>query len=667
MNGSEQVLVETIRERCRLCYTCVRECPAKAIRIVAGQAEVISDRCIGCGNCVKVCSQKAKRVLSSVEAVEEILCGRETVVAIIAPAFPAEFDEIGARRFVGMLRALGFGYVVEVAFGADLVAREHKRQLEQFPRHHYIASSCPAVVSYVEKYHPALVPNLSPIISPMIATARVVREIHGADARVVFVGPCIAKKEEARREPLGTAVDAVLTFDEIRTLFIKRGIRADKSQSSDFDPPFPCRGMVFPLTRGLIQTAGLDESFVGGDVATADGRKRFTEAIREYDLVAQEAHLLEILCCNGCIMGPGMTTLAPYYRRHKCIRDYASASVSSLREEDPYAGRFDGLDLQRTFKKNDQRIETPSEETINGILREMGKTCTQDELNCGACGYESCRDHAVAIARGLAEHEMCLPYTIEKLKETVQAVTQAHQDLEQAQASLMKSERLASMGQLAAGIAHEVNNPLGVVLLYSHMLLEKSEQTSEQFEDLSTIVEETNRCKKIVAGLLHFARQNKVDRRPSDLVKLVESCVKALRAGIGVRLITAHEREEAVADVDPDQIVQVITNLVNNAADAITGDGVIAVRTGLDERWVHLEIEDNGSGIPDTSLPRIFEPFYTTKKQTGGTGLGLAVTYGIVKTHRGKIDVSSNADPSQGPTWTTFHIRLPREPMEKNE
>lgn len=204
-------LVTTIRERCRVCYGCVRECPAKAIRIVDGQASVMVERCIGCGNCVRVCAQQAKHVYDSIGEVVQLLESGEPVAAIVAPSFPAEFTDWDYRSLVGVLRALGFAYVAEVGFGADLVAREYQRLLEDIGEKHYIATTCPAVVAFVELYYPDLVDALAPVVSPMVAMVRALRKKYDEDLKIVFVGPCIAKKEEAATTG---EVDAVLTFAE---------------------------------------------------------------------------------------------------------------------------------------------------------------------------------------------------------------------------------------------------------------------------------------------------------------------------------------------------------------------------------------------------------------------------------------------------------------------
>ena len=190
--GWRTALVTTLKERCRVCFACVRECPAKAIRISGRQAEVIPERCIACGNCVRVCSQGAKQAVRSIAQVEELLASRVPVAACIAPSFPAEFPELPAPRLVGAVRALGFSFVQEVAFGADLVARRYRELLGE-PGRRYVATTCPAVVSYVERYHPSLVGILAPVVSPMVATARVLRRLHGPELGFVFVGPFLEK------------------------------------------------------------------------------------------------------------------------------------------------------------------------------------------------------------------------------------------------------------------------------------------------------------------------------------------------------------------------------------------------------------------------------------------------------------------------------------------
>jgi len=663
MNYSNNIpVVNTITERCRVCFTCVRECPAKAIRIRDGQAEVLPERCIGCGNCVRVCSQNAKQVRDCTANARMLLQGEAPVAALVAPSFPAEFAECDYHEFVGMLRALGFTYVHEVAFGADLVAKEYRRLLENNPGKRYIATTCPAIIAYVERYHPELVPMLAPIVSPMIATSRAIKRIHGPEVRNIFIGPCIAKKSEMLSELLPQEICATLAFSELRQLFYQYSISPEKVVASDFDPPHSGQGMLFPISGGMLQAANMPEDLMTGEIVAADGREPFVGAIREFQSSDVDVTLLEVLACQGCISGPGITNEAPLFRRRSLVSRYARArsadtDVAVWRKN---MENFDDIDLSRSFQAHDQRYDIPSEAEIEKALRAMKKNKPEDFLNCGACGYDTCREHAIAICKGLAESEMCLPYTIDELRTAVGDLALSHQQLAKTQQALMHSERLASMGQLAAGIAHELNNPLGVVLMYTHLLRREVGEGERMGQDLHTIAEQADRCKKIVAGLLHFARQNKVLRQPVDMPTLVQSCLKGYPPPPGIEVEVQNRMHNPKAEIDCDQITQVIGNLINNAYDAMGEGGQLTVTLSDSEDRVNIEVQDTGGGIREEIAKNIFEPFFTTKSIGKGTGLGLSITYGIVKMHSGDIRFTSNCNPEKGPTGTTFKVSLPR-------
>lgn len=658
---SKSPLVQTIPDKCRMCYTCVRECPAKAIRISGGQAEVIDDRCIGCGNCIQVCTRGAKKPVGSIRQVTDLLGSGKKIAAIIAPSFPAEFTEISPEKVVGMLKAIGFEYVCEVAFGADIVAQAYRKLLNDNPEKRFIAVTCPAVVSYVEKYIPELVPHLAPIASPMVAEANVVKKLYGEETEIVFIGPCIAKKGEAEEET-ALNVTASLTFAEMRSLLAVYGIDPEKVEESGFNPPTPGLGTLFPINRGMLQAADMHEDLVSGEIVTADGRNNFVEALSEFASGDMEARLLEVLCCQGCIMGPGMTSKAPIFRRRAKISRYARESLEKVNFNawNIASERCADIDLERKFTPSDKRLKVPSEIEVNRIMERMGKFTIEDELNCGACGYETCRNHAIAIYKGLAESEMCLPYSIDQLKNTVEELALTHDELAGTRVALKHAEKMADMGQLAAGIAHEVNNPLGVVLMYAHTLLEENPDNNELREDLKTITVHADRCRKIVAGLLDFARQNKVSRTLINVPELIRKVISVIKRPDGIELLFISEDIEPCAELDEDQMAQVLTNLTTNAFQAMGNSGRLTVKTGGDAEMVTISVSDTGTGIPRENLKKIFEPFFTTKGRGEGTGLGLAVTYGIVKMHRGQITVDSNADSHAGPTGTNFTVTLPR-------
>lgn len=658
-------LVFTVKERCRVCYTCVRECPAKAIRIVNGQAEILDNRCIACGNCVQVCSRNAKEFYLSIDKVKNLLNGPAKVAAIIAPSIAAEFTDISDyKNFVGMVKALGFAYVNEVAFGAELVANEYKKLLQSKGDKSYISTSCPALVSFVEKFHPRIVENLAPIVSPMIATAKVLRALHGDDLRIVFVGPCIAKKGEAIDPQFDGLIQEVISFIELRQMFDEINITEFNVKPFDFDPPHAGKGSVFPISGGMLQTVDLEEDFVSGEIVVADGRQNITEVLREFEEGHLEAKLFDLLCCNGCIKGAGMSNRSAFFNKRKSISNFAKRKFDSIDHQlwMQNIEKFSSLDLSRTYQPNNQRFPNPKKEDVTMVLQKLGKITPEDELNCGACGYDTCMEHAVAILKGIAEIEMCLPYTIDELHKSIGELDNTNKKLASTQQALKQSEKLASMGQLAAGIAHEVNNPLGIIIMYSHLLLDDIEDNNPMFKDLKLIVEQADRCKKIVGGLLNFARKSKVSISDVSISTLLKDSLQTLVIPDNIKVTHNIKTKSPLIQVDHDQMVQVFANLFKNAFDAMPEGGTLFLEVeDAPANEVLFCIKDTGIGISKENMDRMFEPFFTTKETGKGTGLGLPIIYGIVKMHRGQIKVESNPDPLQGPTGTTFFLSLPRQ------
>ena len=650
-------LVYTIKDRCRVCYTCLRECPVKAIKIINGQAEVINDRCIGCGNCVKVCSQGAKISLRSVDEVFQLLHSGQQIAACIAPSFPAEFNDIADYKIlVGMIRKLGFTYVNEVAFGADVVAEEYEKRMKSPEYIGDISSDCPAVTYFIRHYHPDLVSLLAPIVSPMVAMTRILHTKYGHHLKVVFIGPCFAKKAESAE------VDEVITFRELREMFYIRNIQPLEVEPSEFDPPFSGRGAIFPITRGLYQTANYKEDIPEEKVVIADGRINFKEAVKEFeDGFIRNKHL-ELLCCEGCIMGPGTSPGGRKYARTAAIGEYVKDKLKNLDQErwKSEMAEFRNIDLSQTFSPEDRRFSIPSEDTILEVLESMGKFTAKDHLNCGACGYDSCVEHAIAIVKGLAETEMCLPYTIEKLHDSIENLNISNDKLASAKQALKQSEKLAHMGQLSAGIAHELNNPLGVITMYSNILMDEAKEEDPVREDLQIIVEQAARCKKIVSGLLNFARKNQVNYTETDVVKFTEHSINSIIKPDNIRITFTHHIDEPVTKLDIEQMMQVLTNLEKNAVEAMPNGGDLKISVEGDQEEIVFKITDTGTGIPKENMDKLFTPFFTTKEIGKGTGLGLPLIYGIVKMHKGKIQVTSNADLRKGATGTTFKITIPR-------
>jgi two-component system NtrC family sensor kinase len=644
------VSVYTVGEICKKCYSCVRSCPTKALLVRGGQADIIEDFCISCGYCVNVCSQGAKRVVSSLPAVREILAGPGAKYALLAPSFPAAFLDLPPERLVGALQAAGFDGVYEVAFGADLVAQEYARSFQELQARSsedfLISTPCPAVVQYVEKVLPELAPHLAGIVSPMEATARVVRQKlcgrgEAQGARLVFIGPCVAKKVEAWRSG---EVDAVLTFSELAELFADAGIDPPSARPADFRPPHANLGRIYPVTGGLLKAAAIDADILESPVYVVEGAERVMDILQVLSQRVKTGQrvnyrLFDLLFCEGCIGGPVMVNDLTFFERKKYVVRYMEDRpiVRDVEEWTEQNRDCLAVDLTTAFHPVIREEVAAPEEEIRRILALTGKNSPSDELNCGACGYASCRDKALAVFRGKAEVEMCLPYLIAR-------VEKAMNDLTANQARLIQAEKLASMGQMAAGIAHEINNPLGVVLMYSHLLKEELADASRPQEDVDRIIAEAERTRGIVRGILNFAREEKVDRAPTDINALLRKAAEGIVPTSPEGKFRVEFRLDAALvpqQVDGGQLRQVFDNLLKNAVEAMPDGGVIRVATEEGEGEFTVMVSDTGAGIPEENLPKMFSPFFTTKKVGKGTGLGLSVCYGIVKMHGGTIQAAN--------------------------
>lgn len=361
-------------------------------------------------------------------------------------------------------------------------------------------------------------------------------------------------------------------------------------------------------------------------------------------------------------MGPGLSKTGKQYSRRSRVISYVNLKMSEM-DIDAWKeafNEFSTLDLSVSYRAEDNRFDLPDERDIEEILISMGKITKKDQLDCGACGYESCVEHAIAIKKGFAEVEMCLPYTIEKLHKSVEDLALSNEKLSSMRQALKQSEKLAHMGQLSAGIAHELNNPLGVVIMYSNILLDECQADDPVREDLKLIVEQAGRCKKIVAGLLNFARKSQVNHQLVNVKELIIHSCEGVIIPENIKTIINDNTTNPNVWLDSEQMTQVLTNLIKNAVDAMPRGGKIDMILEDTLSDVTIIVKDTGTGVKEEDRAKMFEPFYTTKSLGHGTGLGLATAYGIVKMHKGKITVESNNDPAKGQTGTSFKIVLPR-------
>ena len=490
----------------------------------------------------------------------------------------------------------------------------------------------------------------------MIAIGRYLRETEGKDIKIVFIGPCIAKKDEYTDDELNNEIDAVLTFNEIKKIISDKNIDIYELEESNFDPPHAYLGKAYPLAGGLLKSTNIPEDILEKEIIVVEGKKKVMEIIDEIASNNINAKFIDILFCEGCISGPAIDSNLNYYSRREKVIKYIEQKINTVDKQvwksDLYNAR--NIDFTRKFKSKNQRRPYPSEERIKEILSETNKFTPADELNCGACGYNTCRENAVAIAKGLAENEMCLPYLIDK-------IDKAYNELSSAQEQLQSAEKLASIGQLVAGIAHEINNPLGTILLYSSMLkndLAEKKLDHQNVEDVKLIIEEATRCKNIVSDLLNFARQNKLKLSTINIYELLDDVIKSIRINPRYRdIIFKRNEEEKICNVDcdVDQLKQVFINLINNSCEAMveSNEKILSLSIQENDNHVNIEVKDTGTGIPKENFSKIFTPFFTTKKIGMGTGLGLAISYGIIKMHKG--DITFHSELGKG---TSFLVQL---------
>jgi len=415
--------ISILGSNCRNCYRCVRFCPVKSIRIKGSTAQVEEQMCINCGICIKQCPQRAKRVRGDIDRVKELLSGKDRVVASIAPSFGALFP-ITLSDATSKLLELGFFHVEETAVAAEVVAKEYKKRLESLEDGDFlISSTCSAVKSMIEKYHPSLIRNLAPIISPMAAHGQMLKRTFGKDSKVVFICPCIAKKEEALDPFIHGAVDAVITFTELYDLLEESvSLTGLYGKENESETPRATTGRWFPLTGGILTTAGIKTDLNRGDFLLIDGIEETQAILSDLEQGLLKPKFVEILACKGgCIGGPAsVRDDSLFIKRDRLLKFAAEEIDESLIST--YSGE---VELNRSFKSSIVLSPNPGEKAILEILASIGKTTPDKELNCGSCGYPSCREKAIAVFKGMAELEMCLPYMRDKAENMANLIIDA--------------------------------------------------------------------------------------------------------------------------------------------------------------------------------------------------------------------------------------------------
>ena len=389
------------KSNCKNCYKCIRHCPVKAIRFSGNQAHIIGNECILCGQCFVVCPQNAKQIVDETEKVKVLLQSGDPVVVSLAPSFVANYEGVGINAMRDALQKLGFYEVEETAIGATIVKNEYERMLREDERDIIITSCCHSINLLIQKYFPAELEYLADVVSPMQAHCMDIKK-RFPKAKTVFIGPCVAKKDEA--EHYEGIVDAVLTFEELTNWLKEENIEL----KTDMDSNEESRARFFPTTGGILKTMAQDAP--GYTYMALDGIDNCVDALRDIESGKIHKCFIEMSACSGsCIGGPVMEK----YHRTAPIKDFITiANYAGNKDFDVV--QPDHMELKKQFMYIEHRLQQPSETEIYNVLRQMGKFKPSDELNCGSCGYNTCRDKAIAICQGKAEISMCLPFLKDK-------------------------------------------------------------------------------------------------------------------------------------------------------------------------------------------------------------------------------------------------------------
>ena len=389
------------KSNCKNCYKCIRHCPVKAIRFSGNQAHIIGNECILCGQCFVVCPQNAKEIVDETEKVKVFLQAQEKVIVSLAPSFIANYDGVGINSMRKALKKMGFYDVEETAIGATIVKNEYERMLKEDERDIIISSCCHSINLLIQKYFPAELEYLADVVSPMQAHCMDIKKRY-PDAKTVFIGPCVSKKDEA--EHYEGVVDAVLTFEELTNWLKAENIEFEpEADKDDFT-----RARFFPTTGGILKTMAQDAPEY--TYIALDGVENCIAALKDIESGKVHKCFIEMSACVGsCMGGPVMEK----YHHTATVKDYITianyAGKKDFEVSQPESG-----ELKKQFEYIEHRYPRPSEMEINSVLRHMGKFKPSQELNCGSCGYNTCREKAAAICQGKAEISMCLPFLKDK-------------------------------------------------------------------------------------------------------------------------------------------------------------------------------------------------------------------------------------------------------------
>jgi len=707
-------VVYTDTDKCEACSACLRVCRTKSIMIKDGKSKIIEESCINCGACIKACSKGAKKYQSGIDSLDRIL-EKGKGALILAPSYviiALKKYSCSPEQFCTGLRKLGFSLVYEASFGADVVTKVYLNYISDLLKMkgrenvHIISSPCPSLMNFMEKHTSALLDEFAPIMSPMAAQAVLVKRWNNDQVNIVGASPCMAKKSELLDPGMGL-YEQELTFEELIKLIDERGIIPSNLEESEFDGIQALYGAGFPVSGGLTKAL---EPFSGeygfnllsDDYLIIEGEDRSTNFLKQMASLKTRGVglsgyplLMDILYCEGCIMGKSMGVEGDYWENRRIITNYTKRRFVKLKNESKECQGYSILVkntveapvfqewlaiVEHLIKENKFSAawnnlqyykKTPTEEELRAILESDGKHSQEEELNCGACGYETCRERAIAVVNGENQPGGCIVHVKYKAKISLEE-NKRLQELD-----LLKSDFLST-------VSHELRTPLTSVLGFSKIIQKRlddvvfplvktddkkvNRKIRQISDNVNIIISESHRLTNLINDVLDLSKMEagKIDWKMESLflkevIERATAATSSLFEQKGLELIKDIEELPPIQG-DKDRLIQTVINLISNAVK-FTDQGSITCHTKVTGNEIIVSIIDTGIGIAQEDLPKVFEKFKqvgdTLTDKPKGTGLGLPICRQIVEQHNGRIWVESKIGKG-----STFCFTIPLEKAE---
>lgn len=528
-------IISTRKVNCKDCHRCLRSCPVKAIGIKNGHARVLEDKCILCGKCIVECPQHAKRTTSQVPAIKEAIASGRKVIMSIATSFIGIFSDYTPDRLVAAIKALGFSAVEESAMGAQVLSMLYRSLLKE-PNSTVISSNCPVIVNMVRKYYPDLVSNLAPIVSPMMANGLLLKRKYGEDSFVVFAGSCNAKFIEKAEKAEKEAVDAVITFAQLRQ-WINQSHVEPEPVIEPFIPRPLGNARYFPVAGGILKSF-MNHDTLDTEIIAVDGVEKCIEVFDSLAKGEIAPRFIEAFSCiGGCIGGPASGSNQSIPLRRLKVIEYANR----------YKGGQTTINIPDTLDFSCTHVPTPvinpepTESEIRRILQQTGKFTRADEKNCGACGYNTCREKAIAVFRGVAETEMCIPYMRSKAESFANLIVE-----NSVNGIIVVNEKM---------VIQDIN-PFIKRLFSNDKMMDKGDNLFE-FIDCSDFIEAAESGKKTVAKRVEY---------PNYGIVTEQTIIPVPEHGLVIGFIAdVTEQEKRVKELDKmkEETVEKATEIIN--------------------------------------------------------------------------------------------------------